>query len=462
MKKKQGSKLLVVATSLIFALSGCAVTNNSSSTSSNSVGTKTSNSELKWQNWSNVKENPKLKGQTITILWNVSSPTAEKLSKKLEAQFTKKTGIKVNNLSVDYNSVYNKVMTNVQSNSHSIDLTEMDTIWAGQYDKGNIAVNLKNIIPKSVQKEFTPSSLTSVSYNGDIMGVPWFSSTKHFYWNKTMFKEAGLDPNNPPKTYDEFLKDSKIIQSKLGSKNVYASGWSWEQAESLTCDYVGFLGAYGGTFFNNQGTPEFNSPGGVKALQMMQTLYKSGTIDPASLQWNETQVQNAFASGKIAMMTNWEGMYPMLNTKSQSQVVGETSLGLLPGEGNVKSSAVTGSEGVALLQSSQHKQAALEFLEFIASNDYQYPEFKENGQYPTIQADYSDPKFKAADPTNTMGPIENQFNYAFNRPNAPGYVNWSDILSADLHKVIMGQMTPKAGLDDANSQIEQAIKQANG
>ncbi|KPV43941.1 ABC transporter substrate-binding protein [Alicyclobacillus ferrooxydans] len=448
------------ATGLAVTLAGCGITSNvSGNAASNSSGPATnSNSTLTWNNFPYT--DPKLKGQTITILWTDATPTQEKLTKQLEAEFTKQTGIKVTNIGVDYNSVYNKVMTEVMSNSHSIDLAEMDTIWAGQYYAGNVAVDLTNIIPKSVQKTFTPSSLTSVTYNGHIMGVPWFSSTKHFYWNKKMFTEAGLNPNHPPATYDQFLKDSKIIQAKLGSKGVYASGWSWMQAESLTCDYVGFLGAYGGTFFSPSGQPEFNSSGGVKALQMMQTLYQSGTVDPASMQWNETQVQNAFAAGKIAMMSNWEGMYPMLNDPTQSQVVGQTAVGLLPGEGNVKSSTVTGSEGVALLKSSQHKQAALEFLEFIASNGYQLPEFQYNGQYPTLQAAYTNPKYKAADTTNTMGAIEQQFNYAFNRPNAPGYVSWSDILSGDLHKAIMGQMTPQAALNDANTQINQAIKQA--
>lgn len=471
---KKNSFIALGATGIVLTLAGCGITSNagntnnttssnSSTTGSNSTGANSSatgsnSSGLTWHNY--PYDNPKLKGQTITILWTDTTPTQEKLTKQLEAAFTKETGIQVDNVGVDYNSVYNKVMTGVMSNSHDIDLAEMDTIWAGEYDKGNVAVDLTNVIPKDVQQKFTPSSLTSVTYNNQIMAVPWFSSTKHFYWNKTMFKEAGLNPNDPPTTYDQFLKDSKVIQQKLGSKGVYASGWSWMQAESLTCDYVGFLGAYGGTFFNSQGQPEFNSSGGVKALQMMQKLYKSGTVDPASLQWNETQVQNAFSAGKIAMMSNWEGMYPMLNNPKQSQVVGQTAVGLLPGEGNVKSSTVTGSEGVALIKSSQHKQAALEFLEFIASNQYQLPEFQTNGQYPTLQAAYSNPKYKAADSTNTMSAIEQQFNYAFNRPNAPGYVSWSDILNKDLHKAIMGQMTAQSALNDANNQIMQAIKQA--
>ncbi|GMA65174.1 sugar ABC transporter substrate-binding protein [Alicyclobacillus fastidiosus] len=454
MKNKSFGLLAVGVTGLVFTLSGCGITTNSAVATAGK-GTDTG---LKWRNYPNV--DPSLKGQTITILWTDTGGTAQKADEEIEKEFTQQTGIKVNNIGVDYNSVYNKVMTDVMSNSSDIDLAEMDTIWAGQYYAGKVAVDLTNVIPKSVQEEYTPSALTSVTYDGHIMAVPWFSSTKHFYWNKKLFQEAGLNPNDPPTTYDQLLKDSQIIQQKLGSKGIYASGWSWEQAESLTCDYVSFLGAYGGSFFNSAGQPEFNSPGGIQALQMMQTLYKSGTVDPASLQWNETQVQDAFAAGKIAMMSNWEGMYPMLNDPTQSQVVNQTAATILPGEGNVKSAAVTGSEGVALLQSSKHKAAALEFLEFLASKQYQLTEFQLNGQYPTVSSFYSDPDFKKADTTHTMGIMEEQYKYGVNRPNAPGYVSWSDILNAQLHSAIMGQETPKQALDTAQTKIEQAIKQA--
>lgn len=451
------SKLLAVgAYGVMLMLAGCGLT----STTNNGGTTTSSGSTLQWSDW--TKPDPSLKGQTITVLWDASATTSgAQMTKKLKAEFTKQTGIKVKELAVEYGDVYNKVMTDVMSNSGDIDIAEMDTIWAGQYYKGNVAVDLTNTMPKSVQATFTPSSFTSVEYDGHIMGVPWFSSTKHFYYNKKMFQEAGLNPNQPPKTYDQFLADSKIIQSKLGSKGIYASAWSWKQAESLICDYVGFLGAYDGKFFNADGTPAFNSGGGLKALEMMQTLYKSGTVDPASMQWDEYQVSNAFAAGKIAMMTNWEGEYPQLNDPTQSQVVNQTTVvPLMPGEGSVKSSTSTGSEGIAMLKSSKHKAAALKFLEFIASNQYQLADFQQGGQYPSLQAAYSDPQYLNSDSTHTMKTISAQYHYGMNRPNAPGYVSWSDILNAELHKAIMGQKTAQQALNNAATQIQQAIQQA--
>jgi multiple sugar transport system substrate-binding protein len=396
-------------------------------------------------------DDPSLKSQTVTALVVDNDGSVTKMMKR----FTDDTGIPLNVIAVDYNSLYTKITTAALSNSSDIDLAEMDTIWAGQFLTGNIVEDLTGVVPQDYQKQFTPSSLSSVMYNNKLAAMPYFSSTKHFYWNKDMLKKAGYDA--PPKTWTEFREMSK----KLTHDGVYASGWSWKQAEGLNCDFVGMVYAFGGQFFDQNNSFNANSPGAVKALQFMSDLINvDKTVDPASLQWTEDDVKNAFKAGKIAMMSNWEGMYPELNDASKSKVVGQTDVGLLPGDGNVVSASVTGSEGIAIMKSSKHKAAALAFLKWMSSDRFQKPNFTERGQYPVLQSLYSDPEVKKADPTNTIDKILAQFQYGQNRPNGPGYVEWADILSAKVFEAIAGHQAPQAALDDAQQKINEAIKKA--
>lgn len=423
-------------------------TNSASNSSSNTSNASNSNGGSSNQlSWSGTSD-PSLKGQTITVLWTDTNGIRGKLIKQFEQQ----TGINVKEIGVNYNSVYGKVTTAAMANSSSIDVAEMDTIWAGQYYKGNVAVDLANVIPKNVQAKFTNSSLSSVEYDGHLMGMPWFSSSKHLFYNTQLLKEAGI--SSPPTTWDQFYQDSMTIQKKLGSKGIYASAWSWKQAESLTCDYVGFLGAYGGKFFDSSGKPVFDQGGGLQALQYMQKLMKSGTVDPASLQWNEQDVQNAFMAGKIAMMSNWEEGANM-NDPHQSVIQGKWKAALLPGEGSITSATCTGSEGVSIMKNSTHKEAALAFLKFIASSGYQQAEYQQEGQLPSVTALY--PVLEKNDKLGTIKVYQNQYQYGVNRPNAPGYVQWSDILSADLHNALTGQGTAKSELTQAATKIQQAI-----
>jgi multiple sugar transport system substrate-binding protein len=447
---KHKRKLLLAGVAGLFFVSGCGgvpptAGGNSSNTGGNSTSPGTNSSDqLSWNGTSDAS----LKGQTITLLW--TDPNG--IRHKILQQFEKQTGIHVKEIGVDYNSVYDKITTAAMANSSDIDVAEMDTIWAGQYYKGNIAEDLTNVIPDNVKSQFTKSSLSSVTYDGHVMGIPWFSSSKHFYWNTTIFKEAGL--TSPPKTWDEFYKDSQIIQQKLGNKGIYASAWSWKQAESLTCDYVGFLGSFGGQFFDSNNKPVFNQSGGLQALQYMIKLMKSGTVDPASLQWTEQDVQNAFMAGKIAMMSNWEEGSNMDDPK-QSKIAGQWKAGLLPGEGNIVSASCTGSEGIAIMKNSKHKEAALAFLKWIASNDYQTMEYQQEGQYPSLNVLYK--TLDQKDPMHLMTVFYEEFKYGVNRPNAPGYVQWSDIISSELHNALIGQGTPQEDLSTAADKVQQAI-----
>lgn len=453
MKKKW--KALMVATLCLVLLAGCSGAPKTGTTAAenNSKGNNGETAAASELDWSKT-DDPSLKGQEINVLWAVSKG-AESPRVGMVKKFTDKTGIKVNIIGVDYNSLYSKITVSALSNSADLDVVEMDTIWAGQFLEGNLAEDLTDVIPQDVQSQFTPSSLSSVTYNGRLAAIPWYSGTKHFYWNKELLSNAGI--TQPPKTYDEFREVSK----KLTGNGIYASGWSWKQSEALITDYVSLTYAFGGKFFNESGKPAFNQGGALDALKyMVEILNTDKTVDPASLQWSEEDVTRAFAAGKLAMISSWEGRYPDLNDPAKSSVVDKTDVGLMPGQGDVVSAAVTGSEGLAIMKSSKHKQAALAFLKWIGEREYQLDEYVIEGQYPVLQSLYSDPELLAADKTGTIKKISEQYNYGHDRPNAPGYVHWSDLLSAELHQALLGQKTPEEALNAATEKIEKAIAES--
>jgi multiple sugar transport system substrate-binding protein len=446
------ARVHVIAVMILLLIAGCGAAPQKSgdapsSAKSGETGSAGNNNELRWDK----VDDPALKNEPVTILVTDTDGSVAKLLNK----FTDDTGIPLKVVGVDYNSLYNKITTAAISNSSDIDLVEMDTIWAGQLLKGNMVEDLTDVVPKDYQNQFTASSLASVKFGERLTAMPYYSSSKHFYWNIELLKKAGYDA--PPKTWDEFRDMSK----KLKKEGVYASGWSWKQAEDLNCDFVAMVHAFGGTFFDKQGNFNVNSPESVKALQYMTDLIQTDkTVDPASLQWASSDVQQAFEAGRIAMMSNWEGMYPELNDAKKSKVVNQTDVGLLPGEGNVVSAAVTGSEGIAIMKSSKHKQASLAFLKWMSSKNFQQSNFLDKGTYPALQSLYTDAEVKKADTTNTIDKIVAQFDYGVNRPNGPGYVEWSDILAGEVFAALTGQQTPQAALDAAASKIGEAIKKA--
>ena len=70
---------------------------------------------------------------------------------------------------------------------------------------------------------------------GNMLSMPFNSSTPIMYYNKTVFEKAGLDPNAPPKTWAEMEAASKKIVESGAAKCGFTTGWiSWIQTENLS------------------------------------------------------------------------------------------------------------------------------------------------------------------------------------------------------------------------------------
>ena len=66
------------------------------------------------------------------------------------------------------------------------------------------------------KKTYYPNIVNTVTFEGTQWGVPIAFSTKALYWNKDLFKQAGLDPETPPKTWAEEIEMAKTIKEKTG------------------------------------------------------------------------------------------------------------------------------------------------------------------------------------------------------------------------------------------------------
>ncbi|MFN3284218.1 MAG: extracellular solute-binding protein, partial [Pseudothermotoga sp.] len=89
-----------------------------------------------------------------------------------------------------------------------------------------------------------PNLWPTVTYKGIRYGLPWYTDCRLLLYNKTMFEQAGLDPNNPPKTWDELLAAAqKITDAK---NRIYGYGVSGTKTEHTTLGYMMFLYAAGG------------------------------------------------------------------------------------------------------------------------------------------------------------------------------------------------------------------------
>jgi len=166
-------------------------------------------------------------------------------------------------------------------------------------------------------KSFYPAFMANSQTGGKTWGIPFQRSTIVLYWNKELFKEAGLDPNRAPANWDEMLAYAQKLTRRDASGN--ATQWG-VQIPSSGFPYWLFQGLTtpnGVELMNAAGTETyFDKPQVIEALQFWTDLGRKHKVMPAGVvEWGTTPKD--FFEKKVAMM--WTTTGNLTNVKSNAK-----------------------------------------------------------------------------------------------------------------------------------------------
>jgi sn-glycerol 3-phosphate transport system substrate-binding protein len=152
--------------------------------------------------------------------------------------------------------------------------------------------------------DFYPALLSNARANGHVYSIPWQRSTPIFYYNKDLFRKAGLNPNRPPKTWTELVQYAQKLTIRDRDR-VVQWGVQIPVVDTSPWIFQGFIMEAGGTFFTPDGkSVNFNSPEAVRALQFILDLQHKYKVHPTGPSgeafWDQTAQD--FIQQKVAMM----------------------------------------------------------------------------------------------------------------------------------------------------------------
>jgi sn-glycerol 3-phosphate transport system substrate-binding protein len=142
--------------------------------------------------------------------------------------------------------------------------------------------------------------------NGQMMSLPFNSSTTVFHYNKDAFKAAGLDPEKPPTTWPEVARAAASLKAN-GHKCPFTTSWqSWTQLESFSAWHnVEFATLRNG--FNGLGARlAFNTPLHVRHIENLANMAKNGLF---VYKGRGNSADATFVSGECAMTTGSSALY---------------------------------------------------------------------------------------------------------------------------------------------------------
>ena len=210
---------------------------------------------------------------TLKMVEVITSPPRTEFLKKQIAEFeTANPGVKVELVSLPWGQAFEKFLTMVQAGD-TPDIVEMPERWMGLYanngqleDLGPYMANWADAATLGDRAKEFGSTVGGTQYM-----IPYGYYINALFWNKKLFKEAGLD--GPPATLDDFVEDSKKISAIPGKYGYCLRGGPG--AFNGMHMFMNIAQGKGG-YFNEDGTSTINEEGSVKGLQMLADMYKNG------------------------------------------------------------------------------------------------------------------------------------------------------------------------------------------
>lgn len=350
---------------------------------------------------------------------------------------------------VSYNSLHDKIVTSAAAKVYDVIL--IDTIWPAEFASKGLITNLTDEISPSDKDDIFLGALTSAEYEGEYYGLPWIVDTEYLFFNKDMLAQAGVAA--PPKTWDEVTAAAHAIKDAGVAR--YPFIWAAGQGAELVCAYGALVGAFGGTWFDDEGQPSFNTGGGVKALEYMKMTLDEGLADPASLTSYGDDVRKAISQGDVAMAIDWTYVYGMANDPAESAVAGQIGIAHTP-SGPAGAPGINGSMALSVTSTSKNPDTALAYVKYLTSQPVQ-------NDYATLSLPIWKSSYEPGVVLEGVSPelldvAKTQLGDMFSRPAIPQYNSISHALQVEIQNALTGAKTPQQALDDAAEQASSLLK----
>ena len=259
-------------------------------------------------------------------------------------------------------SGYETELLNNQLEGTLADIITFDAPNTAAYAKSGLLYDITELIPEEEQAKFYSLNM----YNGKLYGLPIQESSAGFFYNKKIFRAAGIDVSGfsaeNPWTFEEF----KAVCAKLKAHGVTAVDMRLDATKDETAPYLlyPFIYAAGGEFTSPDGytaTGFYNSPETASGFQFLKDLITAG--------------YTSYAIGATDFFTEKVGMYlssgwtiPDLDNKYRENFASRDDWGLLPYPKGVEAASATGSWSYAITNNHHtNKTAILEVLKWMTS-----------------------------------------------------------------------------------------------
>ncbi|WP_167666695.1 ABC transporter substrate-binding protein [Micromonospora narathiwatensis] len=299
------------------------------------------------------------------------------------------------------------------------DLFAADIVYVPNWVQQGLFKDLSsNINGLGFKDSINKGHLAAGTREGKEYVLPFVLDLSMMFWNKQLFKDAGLDPEKAPATLEEYAAAAKAVQA-LKKDGVYGTATGLNCGGCLVFTWFPTIWASNGEVLSEDGAKsKLADDTAQKVYSTWRDLWKSGAVLPSSKDEAGPTWTAGFTQGKVGLM-----FYPATLLSSTPFDVGVAGI---PGPDGGASTFV-GGDGIGVSKDSKKAAQAWNFLNWMMSEDAQVEVLAKNKDV-VSRSDLANNKYASQDPrlvtiNEVAGkgdtPVALNFQQAFNAPNSP-------------------------------------------
>jgi sn-glycerol 3-phosphate transport system substrate-binding protein len=290
---------------------------------------------------------------------------------------------------------------------------------------------------------------------GKTWGIPFQRSTVVLYYNKELFKAAGLDPNKPPATWPEMLDYAKKLTVKDASGKVTQWGVQIPSSGFPYWLFQGLAIQNGVALANDTGNAvKFDDPGTIEALTYWTDLVKAGVHPPGIVEWGTTPKD--FFEKKVAMM--WTTTGNLTNVRTNAKF--DFGVAMLPAGKKRGSPTGGGNFYISKKATPAQQEAAFKFAKWMTQPERAAKWSIDTGYVAVSEAAYQTAALKKYGAEFAPALVaRDQLPHALAEFSTHENQRVTKALNDGLQAALTGTKTPAQAMKDAQAEADRILRQ---
>ncbi len=385
-------------------------------------------------------------GEAVTLrlwqFWDVA--VVEPLVREFEAAHP---GVRVEVEQLTWKSGLEKIQAALVA-GRGPDVCELGSTWVTRFAADGVLAPLDTLYARRADEFIL---WDCARWNGHVYGLPWVQGSRALFYNRELFRRAGLDPDRPPRTWDELLRAACRIDS-LGP-SIHGFGQNLGERYVLYKKFMAFAWSNGGRILDDDGRVALADPPVVEALEFYCRL------GACSLQEKQEVLDAFFRSGRLGMQIS--GAWNLRNYREEAPEL-DYGVALVPRPAvdRGESRSFAGAEVLVVMARSRHPALAAELAAFLQDHDRARRLALAAGSvFPATRDAMSDSAF-ASDPRVRV--FMEQALTSRTPPAHPAWVEMEDVINRAVEEALYGRRAPRWCLEQAAREIETLVARDRG